>query len=37
VGVVEEPVDGGGREALREDRVEAGRVEVRGQDQGALL
>lgn len=32
-----EPIDRGSREALREDRAEAGRVEVRGQDQRALL
>ena len=35
--VVQETVDGGGREALGEDCVEAGGVEVRGQDQRALL
>jgi hypothetical protein len=33
VGVVEEPVDGGRGKALREDRVEAGGMEVRGEDQ----
>jgi hypothetical protein len=37
VGVVKEPIDGCRREALREDRVEAGWVQVRGQDQRALL
>jgi hypothetical protein len=35
VGMVEEPVDGRRREALREDRVEAGRVKVRGENQRA--
>jgi hypothetical protein len=33
VGVVEEPVDRRGGQSLREDRVEAGRVEVRGDDE----
>ena len=37
VGVVEESIDSSSGEALREDRVEPGRVEVRGQDQRSLL
>lgn len=37
VGMVEEPIDRGCREAFREDRVEAGRMKVRGQYQRPLL
>ena len=37
VGVVQEPVDGGGGEALGHDRVEAGGVEVGGDGDGAAF
>jgi hypothetical protein len=37
VGVMQQSIDGRGGQALREDRVEPRRVEVRGQDQRALL
>jgi hypothetical protein len=34
VGVVQEPVDGGGGQGLGHDRVEAGRFDVRGDGDG---
>jgi hypothetical protein len=37
VGVVEQTVDRSRGEAFREDRVETGRVQVRGEDQRAAL
>jgi hypothetical protein len=35
--MVGEPVDRGRSQPLREDRVEAGRVKVRGEDQRTFL
>lgn len=37
VGVVEEPVDGGGGQCFRHQLVEPGRVKVRGEGDGAFL
>jgi hypothetical protein len=37
VSVVEKPIDGGGRQTLGEEGVEARRMEVGGQDQAAPL
>jgi hypothetical protein len=37
VGVVQQPVDGGGRQGLRHDLVEACRVQVGGGSEGAFL